>query len=132
MSLIVANVGGTLTGGASVTLTNAGNSAGTKASFVTPTHTRLAPRTVDILMQPAKTTNADPGVARGGMKIAFGDRLTEEGCCTVNSGTVIIDVGVRWPLNQAESLVDDSLEMLQALVFSPAFIAAVKTGILPA
>jgi hypothetical protein len=132
MTLSVANVGGTLTGGSTVNLAFAGIVNAQKASFVAPTHTRLAGRQVDVLSTPAVTTAKEPGVARGGLKITFSDRQTEEGCCTVQQGSVIIDVGVRWSLNQPEALVDDAIEYLQALVFNAAFTDAVKKGILPA
>lgn len=131
MSLVVANFGGTLTGGANQTLSSGGIPTPGKSVFFTPAHTRLAVREVDFLSTPAKTTATDPGVARGGLKITFGDRQSVEGCCTVNAGNVIIDVGVRWSLNQPESLVDAAIAELQALVFTPAFIASVKTGVLP-
>lgn len=131
MSVVVNNVGGTLTGGASQTLASAGSTQPGKASFVLPSHTRLAARTVDFLSTAARTTPTDPGVARGGLKITFSDRQTEEGCCNVQAGSVIIDLGVRWSLNQPESLLDDAIEELQALVFNASFIAAVKSGILP-
>lgn len=131
MSFSVNNVGGTLTGGSTVPLTFAGSLNGTKSSFVTPAHARLAGRQIDVLTSPAKTTASDPGVARGGMKITFSDRTAEAGCCTIQQGSVIIDVGVRWHLNQPEALVDDAIDYLQALVFSAEFINAVKKGILP-
>lgn len=114
MSITVNNVGGTLSGGTSKVLSFAGNSTGTKASFIAPDHTRLAPRTVDFYSTPAKTTASDPGVARSGLKITLGDRLAEEGCCTVQMGAVIIDVGLRWSLNQPAELVDEAIEYLQA------------------
>jgi hypothetical protein len=44
---------------------------------------------------------------------------------------VIIDVGFRWPLSQPESLVDDAIKYLQALVFTSAFVDACKKGTLP-
>lgn len=126
------NVGGTLTGGASVNLTAASSFKDGKASFVTPSHTRLEGRIVDVLVTQARTTASDPGVARGGLKIAFSDRESVEGCCSVSQGTVIIDANVRWPLSQPEALVDEAIEYLQALVFAPEFISAVKRGVLPA
>lgn len=131
MTITVANVGGTMTGGASVVLTAQANPAIGKASFITPLHTRLKPHVVDILVTQAVTTPKDPGVGRGGFKITIGDRTTEEGCCTVQQGSVIIDVGVRWPLNQPEALVDEALALLRALPFNTAFTDAVKKGILP-
>lgn len=131
MSLTIANVGGTMTGGASVALTYAGSPVSGKVTFVAPSHTRLAPREVSLTASPANTTPSDPGVARAALKVTFGDRETQEGCCNVQAGHVIIDVGVRWSLNQPEALADDAIEMVQALVFSAAFIDAVKKGILP-
>lgn len=125
------NVGGTLTGGSTVVLTPAGLYAGGKASFTTPTHTRLEPEVIDFLVTPAKTSKTDPGVARSGLKISLANRVEEEGCCTVNAGTVIIDVGVRWPLGQPEAILDAAIQKLQALVFSQAFIDGAKKGVLP-
>lgn len=131
MSLSVNNVGGSLSGGATQVLTFAGSQNGSKVSYVTPAHTRLAMRQVDFYSQAARTTPSDPGVARGGLKVTFGDRQAEEGCCTVQQGSVIIDVGVRWSLNQPATLVDDAIAELRALVFTAAFEDAVKKGILP-
>lgn len=131
MSVAVGNVGGTLTGGSTVTLSYVGSPTSGKASFITSASSRLAPRQVDFLTSPARTTASDPGVARGGLKVTFGDRQTSEGCCTVQAGNVIIDLGVRWSLNQPEQLLDDAIELLQGLVFTTEFIAAVKKGALP-
>lgn len=125
------NKGGTMTGGSTVVLTPAGLYAGGKASFTTPNHTRLEPQTVDYLVTQAVATKNSPGVARAGLKIAFANRETAEGCCTVEAGTVIIDIGVRWPLNQPEAVLDDVLSYLPALVSSAAFSDAVKKGVLP-
>lgn len=131
MSVTVANVGGTATGGSTVVLTYQGNPLINKATFSTPDDSRLTPRKVDFLVTQATTTAKDPGVGRGGFKITYGDRTTEEGCCGVQQGSVIIDLGVRWALNQPESLVDEAIDMLQGLVFNTAFIDAVKKGVLP-
>jgi hypothetical protein len=127
----LANVGGSMTGGATVVLTPAGLYAGGKASFTTPDHTRLTPEVIDFLVTPAQTTKDSPGVARSGLKIALASRVETEGCCDVQAGTVIIDVGLRWPLSQPESAVDDAIDLLQALVFNAAFTDALKKGILP-
>lgn len=127
----ITNVGGTLTGGSTVALASSGMSSQGKASYATPDHTRVEPRTVDFLVKQATTTANSPGVARSGIKIAFANRLEVEGCCDVKAGTVIIDVDVRWPLSQPETLVDDALSYLRALVHTTAFSDAVKKGILP-
>jgi hypothetical protein len=126
----LANVGGTMTGGSTVALTMSGMFAN-KVSYTTPTHTRLEPRTVDFFLTPSETTAKDPGVARAGLKIYFADRLQEEGCCTVAAGSVIVDVGIRWSLNQPDTLVDEALDYLQSAAFSAALSDAIKKGILP-
>lgn len=130
MSLNV-TIGATLTGGSTVTLASAGLSANGKASFVTPDHTQLEPRMVDFLVTPPAPSKTDPGQARSGLKIAFASRTTEEGCCTVQAGTVICDVGMRWPLSQPDTIVDDVISYLKGLVYTQAFADAIKKGILP-
>jgi hypothetical protein len=95
-----------------------------------PGHSRLSARTVDFTKTDPVVTNKEPGVARGGIKIAISDRLTEEGCCTVQAGSVIFDIGMRWNLNQPEANVDTSLALLQALLFNTAVISGIKTGVL--
>lgn len=131
MSVVLPNVGGTLTGGTESTLSFTGSANGTKVSFATADSTRLAPRHVDFYSNPARTTSQDPGVARSGLKVTFSDRQQSEGCCTVSAGSVIIDVGLRWSLSQPEALVDSAIELLQSLVFSDEFISSIKSGSLP-
>jgi hypothetical protein len=120
-----------MTGGSTVVLTPAGLYAGGKASFTTPGHDRLNPEVIDFLVTPAVTTKAEPGVARSGLKIALANRVESEGCCNVQPGTLIIDVGFRWPLSQPSTLADDAIKYLQALVFNAAFVDACKKGTLP-
>nr|QDH87493.1 MAG: hypothetical protein H2Rhizo316672_000002 [Leviviridae sp.] len=57
--------------------------------------------------------------------------MTEDGCCTVQQGAVIADIGLRWSLNQPSTLVDDVVALLQGIVMDPAFKAALVTGTLP-
>lgn len=127
----LANVGGTMTGGSTVVLTPAGLYSGGKAGFTNPDHTRLEPRTIDFLVRQAVPQGTNPGVARSGLKIAFANRETAEGCCDAKAGTVIIDVDFRWPLSQPEAVVDSALDYLRALVHTSAFADALKKGILP-
>lgn len=127
----VANVGGTMTGGSTVALSASGLYAGGKAGFTTPDHTRLEPQTVDFLVRQAVPQGQNPGVARSGLKIAFANRETAEGCCDAKAGVVIIDVDMRWPLSQPETLVDSALSYLRALVHTSAFADALKKGVLP-
>jgi hypothetical protein len=123
-------IGASLTGGSTVVLSPAGLQPG-RSVFVAPGHTRLEPKTVEFTSSAPVTTAQNPGVARSGMKISLASRTEEEGCCTVQAGMVAIDLGLRWHLNQPESLVDDAIEYLQGLVFTAGFASALKAGILP-
>ena len=127
----LANVGGSMTGGATVVLTPSGLSAGGKASYTTPNHTRLEPQVIDFLVKQATTTKDDPGVARSGLKIALASRSTEEGCCGVTAGTIIFELSCRWPLGQPEALVDSAFDYMQALLFNQSTIDGLKLGTLP-
>jgi hypothetical protein len=128
---MLVKIGATLTGGSDVTLSPAGLSAGGKATYTTPDHTRLSPEVVDFLVTAPTSSKNDPGVARSGLKISYASRSQEEGCCSVSLGTVIIDVGFRWPLGQPEAVVDDAIAMLKGLVYTAAFSDALKKGVLP-
>lgn len=130
MALVV-KLGATLTGGTDTTLTPAGLSASGKMSFVAPDSSQLEPRRIDLMVTPPTTTKTDPGVARSGLKLSYASRTSEEGCCTVQQGSVIVDVGFRWPISQPETVVDDALAMLKALVYTQAFADTIKKGILP-
>lgn len=123
-------IGATLTGGTTLVLQPAGITPGKSVLAVTGS-TRLEPKSVQFYAEAPVSKANDPGVAKTGMKVSLANRLTEEGCCTVAAGTVIIDVGVRWPLSQPETLVDEAVDILQGLVFSTEFISAIKAGILP-
>jgi hypothetical protein len=132
MTQSLLNVGGTLTGGTTVALQNAGQNSSTgKSVFYTPAHTRLAAREVDFYVGTAKTTNTDPGVARAGTRIMFANRDSVAGCCTAQSGSVIIDINARWSLNQPDTLVDEAIDYASSLINSPQFLEAIKKGFLP-
>lgn len=130
MPFTLQNVGGALTGGADVALTIAGNTGG-KVTLLTPSSTRLKPQTLEMLTSMSKSSASDPGVARAQARINFADRQVEDGCCSPHVGLVGFDVNFRWHLNQPVRLVDDALEYLQALVFSPAFKSMLINGTLP-
>lgn len=124
--------GATLSGGSVVALTNRGTSSGGKVSFVTPTSSQLEPQVIDFLMKAPVSNSSDPGVARAGLKIAFASRTEEAGCCTTKTGTVIVDLEIRWPLSQPDTVVDDVISYLRGLVYTQAFVDAIKLGNLPA
>lgn len=121
----------TVTGGTSETLNYAGNPVVGKTSFTTPAHSRLSPHVVDFTANVPKTTQADPGVARAALKITFAERVTSEQCCTVQAGSVIIDVGVRWALNQPQALLDEALDTLRAILHTAEFERLVVSGVPP-
>lgn len=131
MSLTLPNNGGTQTGGTNVVLISSGKTANGKSSFVLPTHNRLAAREVDFTVAAAKTTNTDAGVARAGAKIFLANRIEAADCCTVKAGSVIIDIGIRWSLNQDETLVDEAIGIAQSILYTEAFANAIKKGLLP-
>lgn len=118
----------TLTGGTSKHLTSAGYTPG-KASFVLPDHTRLTPETVEFSVG-GSNTGANP-VGRTGMKLTLIDRQVEDGCCSVHEGAVIVDLGLRWSLNQPEALADKAIAYLRGFVYTAEFAQMVKSGILP-
>jgi len=120
-----------MTGGSTVALTPAGITAPGKSTYTIAGHTLLNPKTVDFFTTRPKTQNTSPGTARNGFTIRLANRVTEEGCCTVEAGTVIIDVNVRWPLNQPQTILDDAVKYLQALVNNSAFVSQVSSGVLP-
>lgn len=49
----------------------------------------------------------------------------------MKAGSVIIDVGIRWSLNQDEALVDEAIDIAQSVLYSEAFANAIKKGFLP-
>jgi len=124
-------VGATLSGGTSTTLTNRGNSSGGKVSFATPTSTQLEPRIIDFLITPPVSNGSDPGVARAGLKVAFASRTVVTGCCDPKVGSVIIDLNIRWPLSQPDTLVDSAISYIRGLVYTQAFVDSIKLGVLP-
>jgi hypothetical protein len=131
MSIILANLGGSQTGGSSTTLSFQ-NSTNGRATFTAPSHTRLTPQTIEFVTSTDKVSSADPGVARAQLRITFADRQTaEEGCCTVKAGLVAMDINVRWHMSQPETLVDIVIDYLQALAFSAEFADMIKKGTLP-
>lgn len=124
-------VGATLTGGSDVTLSPAGNQPG-RSSYTAPGHSRLEPETLDFFIKnPTSKNPAAPGTATTGVKISFASREVEEGCCTVKSGAVVADVGIRWDLSQPATVVDDVIAYIRGVVYTTAFEDAVKKGILP-
>lgn len=125
----ILNVGGTLTGGATLIATEAAASGG-KSLFTLPGHSRLEVRTLELSTNTDSARGTNP-VGRAAVKVVFGNRITEDGCCTVKSGNHIIDLGVRYALTQDVSVLDDCIDVVRAFVFSDEFEAMVKSGVVP-
>lgn len=125
------NVGGTQTGGSTVTLTPANSGSAQKASFVGPSHTRLAPRQVDFLVS-STTQSKGQSTARAGARITFGGTVVDNSCCTGPvTSNVIFDINGRWQMGLSEATVDEAIGYLRSVVYSPEFKAALMKGVLP-
>lgn len=122
--------GATLTGGASVTLAPAGLLPN-RSSYVGPGHTRLEPETVEFSVSGGNPNSKEPGTAKSGVKITFANRLVAEGCCGNVPGSVVVNMGISWDLTQPDTLVDDAIDRLRAIVYHSSFPDLVKKGILP-
>lgn len=123
----------TITGGTAVVLTNSGASTNGSTSFFWPTNTRLLPRVTKFFTNVPTTTPTNPGTVRAGCRLILGNRVDEEGCCTVKSGSVIINLQIDWPLDQPTTLVDEAITDLAAIVNEPNLLGnLVKLGLLPA
>lgn len=120
-----------LTGGSAVTLTNAGGSASNKVSFALPGHSHLTPRVLDMLIQSAKPTPKEPGVARATVRLTRSTRVAGAECCPATQGVVGADINLRWNLNQTEAELDALIAALRGVVWTPEFVTAIKSGLLP-
>lgn len=120
--------GATLTGGSVVTLQSSGVQPG-RSTFVGPDHTRATPETVAFTVS-GSNTGANP-VARSGITISFGNREVAEGCCTTSNNLAQADIGVRYGLACPETMVDDLIARIRAVVYTQVFVDQVKKGILP-
>lgn len=128
---VTIKVGATQTGGTDTVLTSSGGVSPGKVTMLLPSGTRLTPKTVDFLTTNPTVVGTNPGTARGGVRVVMANRVTEEGCCTTQVGSVIIDLTVRWPLTQPSTLVDEAIAVLRGLVYAPEFVDSIKKGTLP-
>ena len=119
MALVI-KTGGSQSGATDVTLSSKGGAPENQVILRTPADTRLAPRLIKFMTSTPVTTAANPGNARSTVRFILGNRVEEEGCCTVKAGTVTVDLVVNWPLTQPSSLIDEAIALIQGLVYSPA------------
>lgn len=133
MSFNASNVGGTMTGGATVALTSAGVTQTGKVSFTTPSSTRLTPEHVYFKVSGGDPANAgNPGTAKANMSVAFADRSTAEGCCTATAGYIVFEAEGRWPLGLPEATLVEAYDLFRSLVNSAQYKDAMIKGTLPA
>lgn len=133
MSFNVANVGGTMTGGATVALSSAGVTQTGKVAFTTPTSTRLTPQNVYFKVSGGEPANAsNPGTGKTIVSVAYADRTTEEGCCTPAAGFIQFEVEVKWPLSLPQTTLQSAMDLFRSLVNGTQFSDAVIKGITPA
>jgi hypothetical protein len=133
MSFNVSNVGGTMTGGATMALTSAGVTQTGKVSFTTPTSTRLTPEYVYFRVSGGDAGNAsNPGTAKATVSVAYADRTVAEGCCTTQAGFIVLEAEARWPLTLPEATVVEAYDLFRSLVNSAQFKDAFIKGTLPA
>lgn len=128
---VTIKVGATQSGGTDTVLTRSGSVTPGKVEMLLPSNSRLVPKMVAFLTSNPIPKGTNPGSARGGLRVVLANREVEEGCCTVNQGSVIIDVDVRWPINQPEALVTEAIAILRGLVYSQEFADSITKGSLP-
>lgn len=130
MSLTV-KIGGTVSGGTDAVLASSGSNNPNKVTLLAPDSTRFEPKLVEFLTTAPVPQGQDLGTARAGIRIVFASRQDVEGCCTTKAGNVIFDGTIRWPLSQPVDVVDDVIDYIRGVVWSPAFREAIVKGVLP-
>lgn len=133
MSFNALNVGGTMTGGATVALTSAGVTQNGKVSFTTPTSSRLTPEHAYFKVSGGDPGNAtNPGTAKTVMSVAYADRTIPEGCCVGSAGYIVLEAEARWPLGLPEATLIEAYDLFRSIVNSTEFKDAMTKGTVPA
>lgn len=124
-------IGGTREATTPLVLKDVGNGTVGEREYRLPTSTLTTPRIVKIKSIAPVTTSANPGKSKTTVRVLLGNRVTDENCCSVTPGTVIVDLSVDWPLTQPVALIDDVISILQGLAYSDELPELLKQGILP-
>lgn len=130
MSLVIKR-SPTVTGGTDATYTPDGYQPNGKARFIGPENTFLTPEVLLIGASATNPTKDSLGRVSTTHQLVFGDRSTEDGCCTVSANQASANLSVDWTLGLSSGKVDAFLVDLRAYINSPAFVTAVKTGVRP-
>lgn len=123
--------GATQTGGSDVVLVPAGYNPG-KAVFHDPASIRLTPRTATFTTGVSGATANSQGIARAGLRYVYSNKTMEEGCCTLQTGQAVIDIGMSWSMNQANSIPMAALADVRGIIYQQWFEDLWIKGILPA
>lgn len=124
--------GATLTGGSTVTYSKAASGLN-ESVYVGPNHTRLSADVVKVTVGTTPAKGSAPSFGRSGFSVERSVPQETEGCCTVAVNSARIDMGVRMVLaDGSETLVDEVVATIRALVYHADFATWVKTGTFPA
>lgn len=118
----------TITGGTDATYKPDGYQANGKARFLGPENTYLLPEVLLIGVSVTNPSGNNLGKATSTHQLVFGDKTTEEGCCTVVanqiSGSLVVDVA----LGLDSTIRDKWIADFRAYVNNQAFVDAIVTG----
>lgn len=129
MSKSIANVGGSLTGGATVVLVPAGIS-GSKSSYQVTGSTRAVPKLVAFVSVPSQTTKTGTSNARSEFKVTIGEDISEEGCCATVIPLFILDLGARIPNGISATTIEEGLNLAAAMLLDSGVRSMFTTGLL--
>lgn len=122
-------IGGTQSGGVSTALTPAGQDQSGRYRFALPTHSALNQRLITVGVKTISPTKDNLGSVEETVDLSFANAEPAEGCCTIATGGVYINLKVRRSMNQPESLVDDILDVLQGVAFATFLKDGVTKGL---
>lgn len=124
--------GATLTGGSSITYSKAASGLN-ESVYVGPDHSRLTADVIRVTVGTTPAKGSNPSFGRSGFSVERSEPQETEGCCTVAVNSARIDMGVRMVLaDGSETLVDEVVATVRALVYHADFPAWVKSGTFPA
>lgn len=103
------------------------SSAENKATYARPSHTSKVPRLVIFARRAPVRNGVDPGVLSMEVKIVNGDATDD----VPNDRNTLIDITFRDPQNNASTVMDDAIDVLQALVGDTTLMGSIQTGLIP-
>lgn len=122
-------IGGTQTGGTSTALTPAGQDQSGRYRFALPTHTALNQRLITSGVKTQSPTKDSLGFVEETVDLSFANAEAAEGCCGTTTGGVYVNLKIRRSLNMPDTLVDEALDVLQGIAYSPSTADGVNKGL---